>query len=84
MDEQGPKETEGREPYYDAALAATVLICDSCGASLDPDEDLGSDVTLKTDGWYVLLGDEAFRRGWKIVASDGEAICPNCAQKSES
>jgi hypothetical protein len=84
MGDDGPKETAGRERYYDAALACTVLICDLCGTALDPDHDLVAGVTFETDGWYVLLGDEAFRRGWKIVASDGEAICPDCANKSES
>lgn len=78
----GPRETEGREAYYEAALICITLICEKCTATLDPDQDLGPDVSFETDGYYILLGDEAFRRGW-VVGSDGITItCPDCAKLS--
>jgi hypothetical protein len=79
MDAKEPRETEGREDYYNAAFVCITLICKHCRATLDPDEDLGPDVTFESEGYYILLGDEAFRRGWKIE-TDGEAICPACAK----
>ena len=71
------------EHYYDAALVCIVLICDTCRASLDPDEDLGPDVGFdKSDNWFILLADEAYRRGWLLdTAGDGiRATCPSCAK----
>ena len=67
--------------YYDAALVCITLICDRCGATLDPDTDLGPDVSFETKGYYVLLGDEAFRRGWLIDmnGNDIKITCPACA-----
>ncbi len=78
-----PTETEDREDYYNAALICIVLIRDTCGATLDPDKDLGPDVSFHSDRYYVLLGDEAYRRGW-LVDFSGERIratCPACAKK---
>jgi len=70
--------------FYDAALVCITLICDRCHASLDPDEDLGPDVSFETDGWFVALGDKAYRQGWLIeMDSDGiKAICPSCASNA--
>jgi len=71
--------------FYDAALICITLICERCRATLDPDEDLGPGVSFQTEGWYVLLGDEAHRRGWEIdtEGKDGiAAICPACARMS--
>ena len=84
MNGEAPRETEGRENYYNAALVCITLICDACGASLDPDEDLGPRVSFNTDGYYILLGDEAYRRGWLIdmTGDDIRATCPACARKS--
>ena len=81
-----PKETEGRDAYYDAALVNTALQCDGCNAMLDPDEDLGPNHSFKSDGYFVLLGDEAYRRGWLIEAlasGDFKILCPDCAQPKE-
>jgi hypothetical protein len=86
MDTTTPTETDGREDYYNAALVCITLICDKCRATLDPDEDLGPDVSFATDSYYILLGDEAFRRGWLIDMGgedDIKAICPACAKESE-
>jgi hypothetical protein len=85
MGYKGPKETEGREDYYNAALICITLICDTCRATLDPDEDLGADVSFESDGYFVLLGDEAYRRGWQIewTGDSVKMICPACAKKSE-
>ena len=70
------------DSYYDAALIRITLICDRCGARLDPDEDLGPNVSFNSDGWFVLLGDEAFRRGWLVdLTGDVKATCPGCALK---
>jgi hypothetical protein len=82
MDTKVPRETEGREAYYDAALICITLICENCQATLDVDEDLGPDVSFKTKGYFVLLGDEAYRRGWLIdmVGEDIKVICPACAK----
>ena len=52
-----PRETDGREDYYNAALVSITLICDRCGATLDPDEDLGPNVSFESDGYYILLGE---------------------------
>ena len=86
MDAKTPRETEGREDYYNAALVCITLICKNCRATLDPDEDLGPDVSFETEGYYVLLGDEAFRRGWLIDMGgeyeEIEVICPACAKNS--
>jgi hypothetical protein len=72
--------------FYDAALICITLICERCHATLDPDEDLGPGVNFHTEGWYVMLGEEAYRRGWLIDMGgkdDGiEAICPACARIS--
>ena len=61
-----PIETAGREGYYDAALVNIILFCDHCDATLDPDVDLGPGVSFESPGSYILLGDEAFRRGWSV------------------
>jgi hypothetical protein len=81
MDPDIPRES--REDYYDAALFCIVLICDTCGATLDPDKDLGPDVSFHHDCYYILLGDEAYRRGWLVdLTGDGvRATCPECAKK---
>jgi hypothetical protein len=82
MHTNGPDETDGREDYYNAALVCIVLICDTCQATLDPDEDLGPDVSFESDNYYVLLGDEAYRRGWLVNVSGDitRARCPKCAK----
>ena len=86
MDAEAPRETESREDYYNAALVCITLICENCRATLDPDEDLGPGVSFETKGYYVLLGDEAYRRGWLIDMGgkvEGiKAICPACAKNS--
>jgi hypothetical protein len=66
--------------YYDAALVCITLICDRCRATLDPDTDLGPNVSFKSDRYYILLGDEAYRRGW-LIDVEGNATCPACAAK---
>lgn len=82
-----PEETPDRDVYYDAALADTILFCDRCQASLDPDCDLGEGIGFHTDGYYILLGDEAFRRGWYVArVKPGEyfpltILCPTCTPK---
>ena len=72
--------------YYEAALVCIVLICDRCRATLDPDADLGPHVSFKTDQYYVLLGDEAYRRGWLIYmdGDDTRTICPACAARAST
>lgn len=64
--------------FYDAALVCITLICDRCHATLDPDEDLGPDVSFK---WFVTLGDEAYRLGWLVEFEDDDIriTCPACA-----
>ena len=59
-----------------------MLFCDKCQATLDPDTDLGPNHSFDSDGYYVLLGDEAFRRGWFIEWRDDDfrILCPNCAR----
>ena len=76
-----PKEESGREAYYDAALVGTALMCDTCPAFLDPDDDLGPQHTFKSERYYVLLGDEAYRRGWLVERQGGDfkILCPACA-----
>lgn len=76
-----PDETPGLEAYYEAALIEICLICRRCGCSLDPDVDLGPNHSFKSDRYYVLLGNEAYRRGWFIEARDGDftIFCPGCA-----
>jgi hypothetical protein len=67
--------------FYDAALVCITLTCDRCHASLDPDDDLGPSVSFETDGWFVALGDEAYRLGWlvEIEGNDIRTTCPACA-----
>jgi hypothetical protein len=81
-----PQETPGRVDYYNAALIEITLFCRSCRASLDPDCDLGEGLSFASDGYYILLGDEAFRRGWLIEAKNQGGFritCPVCALKDE-
>jgi hypothetical protein len=85
MDDGGINETPGRLDYYNAALVCITLICEGCGATLDPDKDLGPGVSFESRGYYILLGDEAYRRGWKIDASDNyKATCPACAANASN
>ena len=80
---ESPKETPGREAYYEAALIGTSLICDVCSSFLDPDDDLGPNHSFQSDSYYVLLGDEAFRRGWLVEPlgrGDFKVVCPACAR----
>ena len=83
MDATPLRETAGREDYYNAALACIVLRCEHCGATLDPDTDLGPDVNFHSDHSYILLGDEAFRRGWLLdhIGVIIKAICPLCVKQ---
>jgi hypothetical protein len=75
------------ERYYDAALICITLVCERCQASLDPDKDLDPGVGFHTDGWYILLADEAYRLGWQIEIGASEvgftATCPACAMTSD-
>jgi hypothetical protein len=66
--------------YYDAAFLSITLICDKCCATLDPDDDLGPNVSFNSDGWYILLGDEAYRRGWLVDLDSMRWTCPICAK----
>jgi hypothetical protein len=77
-----PRETPDRDDYYDAALIDIILWCQSCRTTLDPDRDLGPQHNFHTPYYFILLGDEAYRRGWSIVRDgDGFRIfCPTCAQ----
>jgi len=82
-----PQETAGREDYYNAALVEITLLCRACEASLDPDRDLGAGRSFASEGYYILLGDEAFRLGWAITGRDnGEFLihCPACAAKRKN
>jgi hypothetical protein len=77
-----PQETPGREAYYNAALIMTSLICERCQLCLDPDRDLAPGQSFQSDAYYVLLGDEAYRRGWVVDLrehGDFEIRCPSCA-----
>jgi hypothetical protein len=80
---QSPQETPGREDFYNAALIHTTLFCEQCQAALDPDEDLGPNHSFASDGYYVLLGDEAFHRGWLVEwgTHDFRILCPQCAKQ---
>ncbi len=76
-----PEETTGREAYYEAALINIILWCDECKSTLDPDHDLGPDKSFHSDGYFVLLGDEAFERGWQIDFGGEHGFkirCPRC------
>lgn len=87
MNDNYPSETEGREDYYDAALVCITLICDSCRATLDPDIDLGPNASFESPGYFVLLGDEAYRRSWKIridAHGDFSILCPECAKRASA
>jgi hypothetical protein len=70
--------------YYDAALICITLVCERCQATLDPDQDLGPGMSYTSDGWFVLLADEAYRRGWLIDMGEKDgnitATCPTCAR----
>ena len=80
-----PQEIAGRKAYYEAALVGIILVCDKCQAVLDPDVDLGPDQSFESDGYYILLGDEAFQRGWRIESIGGpfevSILCPACAKR---
>ena len=82
------EESAGRDVYYDAALANMILRCDECPASLDPDSDLGPNLNFASERYYVLLGNEAQRQGWRItrVGSyfDYTILCPQCAARATS
>jgi hypothetical protein len=78
-----PEETPGRRAYYDAALICTTLFCEGCSNCLDPDSDLGPDRSFETDGYFILLGDLAFERGWQVDYDDDNyftMLCPACAK----
>ena len=78
-----PDEIPGREDYYEVALIHTTFFCKSCAASLDPDQDLGPDLSFHSDYYWVHLGDAAFDRGWRVSWDAGigefEILCPGCA-----
>ena len=82
-----PEETEGREDYYEAALICIILHCDACSAYLDPDEHLGPGKSFASDGYFVLLGDEAYNQGWVIEGFPGGVftiLCPACGKSAAS
>jgi hypothetical protein len=71
--------------YYDAALACITLICDECDANLDSEDLPEGQPRFKDSGYYLALGDEAFRRGWRIeYRDDFQVLCPECAKMSKS
>ena len=68
-----------------AALVETCLICRQCQECLDPDDDLGPNHSFRSDSYFILLGDEAYRQGWLVNCAEGgfEILCPNCRSKLE-
>jgi hypothetical protein len=76
----------GRDDYYDVAFYYIVLCCDACRTFLDPDKDLGPGLGSHSPDYEVLLGNEAFRRGWLVEILDPEkltvrCLCPVCRRK---
>jgi hypothetical protein len=79
-----PRGEPNREHYYDCALIEITLICRNCSACLDPDDDLGPNHNFESDYYFILLGDEAFRRGWLVedLGKEYLILCPSCSGRN--
>ena len=74
---------ETSEAYHNGAFICITLFCAKCHATLDSNDLPKGQPRFKEDGWYLALGDEAFRLGWLVNEDDDfRALCPQCAKEN--
>ena len=77
---------ETPDDYHEAAFISITLICDECrNCCLDSEDLPEGQPRFPDEGYFIALGDEAFRLGWHVchnaAGDDLLTICPDCARR---